>query len=162
MSDVSAKRTKRVRGKAAKASVPPDEPDGAKGASESVRVSQPAAGTRPDSDFHSRGFAEFLARIKCARTRACDFADALGADEASVAILWETVFDFLVRNCSAMDLEDIAAVSQIAQRLSSARVHALSHRNGDACGSLSHESDGAARGLGEDVIKRIEQKLNLL
>lgn len=162
MADASAKKAKRVRGKTAKISVPPDEPDGAKKTAEVGCAAKPSAEARLDSDFQSRGFAEFLARIKCARARACDFADALGADEASVAILWETVFDFLVRNCSAMDLEDIAAVSQIAQRLSSARVHALSHRNGDASGSLSTESDGSVCGLGEDVIKRIEQKLNLL
>ena len=72
--------------------------------------------------FHSDGFKRHIARIKAAKARADEIAEdgmCLDASEASVALMWEIVFDRLCKAESA-GISEVGTLAGILQKLFSA------------------------------------------
>ena len=104
--------------------------------------------------FPSDGFKRHIARIKAAKARADKIAEdgiCLDASEASVALMWEIVFD---RLCKAEDagISEVGTLAGILQKLFSAD----SKRRPDK--AKSH-GDGV---VSEETMRKIEEKLKLL
>lgn len=104
--------------------------------------------------FPSDGFKRHIARIKAAKERADKIAEdgiCLDAPEASVALMWEIVFD---RLCKAEDagISEVGTLAGILQKLFSAD----SKRRPDKAKS---PGDGV---VSEDTMRKIEEKLKLL
>ncbi len=104
--------------------------------------------------FPSDGFKRHIARIKAAKERADKIAEdgiCLDAPEASVALMWEIVFD---RLCKAEDagISEVGTLAGILQKLFSAD----SKRKPDKAKS---SGDGV---VSEDTMRKIEEKLKLL
>ena len=98
--------------------------------------------------FPSDGFKRHIARIKAAKERA---DKCLDAPEASVALMWEIVFD---RLCKAEDagISEVGTLAGILQKLFAAD----SKRKPDKAKS---SGDGV---VSEDTMRKIEEKLKLL
>lgn len=104
--------------------------------------------------FPSDGFKRHIARIKAAKERADKIAEdgiCLDAPEASVALMWEIVFD---RLCKAEDagISEVGTLAGILQKLFAAD----SKRKPDKAKS---SEDGV---VSEDTMRKIEEKLKLL
>ncbi len=104
--------------------------------------------------FPSDGFKRHIARIKAAKERADKIAEdgiCLDAPEASVALMWEIVFD---RLCKAEDagISEVGTLAGILQKLFAAD----SKRKPDKAKS---SGDGV---VSEDTMRKIEGKLKLL
>lgn len=104
--------------------------------------------------FPSDGFKRHIARIKAAKERADKIAEdgiCLDAPEASVALMWEIVFD---RLCKAEDagISEVGTLAGILQKLFAAD----SKRKPDRAKS---SGDGV---VSEDTMRKIEEKLKLL
>ncbi len=104
--------------------------------------------------FPSDGFKRHIARIKAAKERADKIAEdgiCLDAPEASVALMWEIVFD---RLCKAEDagISEVGTLAGILQKLFAAD----SKRKPDKAKS---SGDGV---VSEDTMRKIEEKLKLL
>ena len=103
----------------------------------------------------SAGFASHVARIREAKERSDALARALPLDarSASVALLWEMVFDAL---CSreSLDLAEFNAFAGAVQKLSSARLK-------DAVPEREERGSGAPE-ISEETIAKIEEQLKLL
>lgn len=104
--------------------------------------------------FPSDGFKRHIARIKAAKERADKIAEdgiCLDAPEASVALMWEIVFD---RLCKAEDagISEVGTLAGILQKLFAAD----SKRKPDKAKS---SGDGV---VSEDTMRKIEKKLKLL
>lgn len=104
--------------------------------------------------FPSDGFKRHIARIKAAKERADKIAEdgiCLDAPEASVALMWEIVFD---RLCKAEDagISEVGTLAGILQKLFAAD----SKRKSDKAKS---SGDGV---VSEDTMRKIEEKLKLL
>ena len=104
--------------------------------------------------FPSDGFKRHIARIKAAKERADKIAEdgiCLDAPEASVALMWEIVFD---RLCKAEDagILEVGTLAGILQKLFAAD----SKRKPDKAKS---SGDGV---VSEDTMRKIEEKLKLL
>lgn len=104
--------------------------------------------------FPSDGFKRHIARIKAAKERADKIAEdgiCLDAPEASVALMWEIVFD---RLCKAEDagISEVGTLAGILQKLFAAD----SKRKPDKAKS---SGDGV---VSEDTMCKIEEKLKLL
>lgn len=104
--------------------------------------------------FPSDGFKRHIARIKAAKERADKIAEdgmCLDASEASVALMWEIVFD---RLCKAEDagISEVGTLAGILQKLFSAD----SKRRPDKAKS---PGDGV---VSEETMRKIEEKLKLL
>lgn len=104
--------------------------------------------------FPSDGFKRHIARIKAAKARADEIAEdgmCLDASEASVALMWEIVFDRLCKAESA-GISEVGTLAGILQKLFSAD----SKRRPDKAKSLG---DGV---VSEETMRKIEEKLKLL
>lgn len=104
--------------------------------------------------FHSDGFKRHIARIKAAKARADEIAEdgmCLDASEASVALMWEIVFDRLCKAESA-GISEVGTLAGILQKLFSAD----SKRRPDKAKS---PGDGV---VSEETMRKIEEKLKLL
>lgn len=104
--------------------------------------------------FPSDGFKRHIARIKAAKARADEIAEdgmCLDAPEASVALMWEIVFDRLCKAESA-GISEVGTLAGILQKLFSAD----SKRRPDK--AKSH-GDGV---VSEETMRKIEEKLKLL
>lgn len=104
--------------------------------------------------FPSDGFKRHIARIKAAKERADEIAEdgmCLDASEASVALMWEIVFDRLCKAESA-GISEVGTLAGILQKLFSAD----SKRRPDKAKS---PGDGV---VSEDTMRKIEEKLKLL
>lgn len=104
--------------------------------------------------FPSDGFKRHIARIKAAKERADKIAEdgiCLDAPEASVALMWEIVFD---RLCKAEDagISEVGTLAGILQKLFAAD----SKRKPDKAKS---SGDGV---VSEETMRKIEEKLKLL
>ena len=104
--------------------------------------------------FPSDGFKRHIARIKAAKERADKIAEdgiCLDAPEASVALMWEIVFD---RLCKAEDagISEVGTLAGILEKL----IAADSKRKPDKAKS---SGDGV---VSEDTMRKIEEKLKLL
>lgn len=104
--------------------------------------------------FPSDGFKRHIARIKAAKERADKIAEdgiCLDAPEASVALMWEIVFD---RLCKAEDagISEVGTLAGILQKLFAGD----SKRKPDKAKS---SGDGV---VSEDTMRKIEEKLKLL
>ena len=104
--------------------------------------------------FPSDGFKRHIARIKAAKERADKIAEdgiCLDAPEASVALMWEIVYD---RLCKAEDagISEVGTLAGILQKLFAAD----SKRKPDKAKS---SGDGV---VSEDTMRKIEEKLKLL
>ena len=104
--------------------------------------------------FPSDGFKRHIARIKAAKERADEIAEdgmCLDASEASVALMWEIVFDRLCKAESA-GISEVGTLAGILQKLFSAD----SKRKPDKARS---PGDGV---VSEETMRKIEEKLKLL
>ena len=104
--------------------------------------------------FPSDGFKRHIARIKAAKERADEIAEdgmCLDASEASVALMWEIVFDRLCKAESA-GISEVGTLAGILQKLFSAD----SKRKPDKAKS---PGDGV---VSEETMRKIEEKLKLL
>lgn len=104
--------------------------------------------------FHSDGFKRHIARIKAAKARADEIAEdgmCLDASEATVALMWEIVFDRLCKAESA-GISEVGTLAGILQKLFSAD----SKRRPDKAKS---PGDGV---VSEETMRKIEEKLKLL
>lgn len=104
--------------------------------------------------FHSDGFKRHIARIKAAKARADEIAEdgmCLDAPEASVALMWEIVFDRLCKAESA-GISEVGTLAGILQKLFAAD----SKRKPDKAKS---SGDGV---VSEETMRKIEEKLKLL
>lgn len=104
--------------------------------------------------FPSDGFKRHIARIKAAKERADKIAEdsiCLDAPEASVALMWEIVFDRLCKAEDA-DISEVGTLAGILQKLFAAD----SKRKPDKAKS---SGDGV---VSEDTMRKIEEKLKLL
>ena len=104
--------------------------------------------------FPSDGFKRHIARIKAAKARADEIAEdgmCLDASEASVALMWEIVFDRLCKAESA-GISEVGTLAGILQKLFSAD----SKRRPDKAKS---PGDGV---VSEETMRKIEEKLKLL
>ncbi len=116
---------------------------------------QKKSGAAPSPTFASPTFASHVARIREAKERSDALARALPLDAraASVALLWEMVFDAL---CSreSLDLAEFNAFAGAVQKLSSARLK-------DAVPEREERGPGAPE-ISEETIAKIEEQLKLL
>lgn len=104
--------------------------------------------------FHSDGFKRHIARIKAAKARADEIAEdgmCLDASEASVALMWEIVFDRLCK-AESVGISEVGTLAGILQKLFSAD----SKRRPDKAKS---PGDGV---VSEETMRKIEEKLKLL
>lgn len=104
--------------------------------------------------FPSDGFKRHIARIKAAKERADKIAEdgiCLDAPEASVALMWEIVFDRLCKTEDA-GISEVGTLAGILQKLFAAD----SKRKPDKAKS---SGDGV---VSEDTMRKIEEKLKLL
>lgn len=104
--------------------------------------------------FPSDGFKRHIARIKAAKARADEIAEdgmCLDASEASVALMWEIVFDRLCKAESA-GISEVGTLAGILQKLFSAD----SKRRPDKAKS---PGDGV---VSEETMRKIEERLKLL
>lgn len=111
--------------------------------------SAPATPARTSSDF-----AAHLRRIRAAKRKADELLDSqtpLDAPEASLALVWEIVFD---RLCSAADAElsEVGTLAGIVQKLFST----------DAKRKCEAKPKTATDGISPEVLRKIEEKLKLL
>ena len=102
----------------------------------------------------SSDFAAHLRRIRAAKRKADELLDSqtpLDAPEASLALVWEIVFD---RLCSAADAElsEVGALAGIVQKLFST----------DAKRRCEAKPKTATDGISPEVLRKIEEKLKLL
>lgn len=104
--------------------------------------------------FPSDGFKRHIARIKAAKERADEIAEdgmCLDASEASVALMWEIVFDRLCKAESA-GISEVGTLAGILQKLFSAD----SKRKPD---KAKFPGEGV---VSEETMRKIEEKLKLL
>lgn len=104
--------------------------------------------------FPSDGFKRHIARIKAAKARADEIAEdgmCLDASEASVALMWEIVFDRLCK-AESTGISEVGTLAGILQKLFSAD----SKRRPDKAKS---PGDGV---VSEETMRKIEEKLKLL
>lgn len=102
----------------------------------------------------SSDFAAHLRRIRAAKRKADELLDSqtpLDAPEASLALVWEIVFD---RLCSAADAElsEVGTLAGIVQKLFST----------DAKRKCEAKPKTATDGISPEVLCKIEEKLKLL
>ena len=102
----------------------------------------------------SSDFAAHLRRIRAAKRKADELLDSqtpLDAPEASLALVWEIVFD---RLCSAADAElsEVGTLAGIVQKLFST----------DAKRKCEAKPKTATDGIPPEVLRKIEEKLKLL
>lgn len=102
----------------------------------------------------SSDFAAHLRRIRAAKRKADELLDSqtpLDAPEASLALVWEIVFD---RLCSAADAElsEIGTLAGIVQKLFST----------DAKRKCEAKPKTSTDGIPPEVLRKIEEKLKLL
>ncbi len=102
----------------------------------------------------SSDFAAHLRRIRAAKRKADELLDSqtpLDAPEASLALVWEIVFD---RLCSAADAElsEVGTLAGIVQKLFST----------DAKRKCEAKPKTATDGISPEVLRKIEEKLKLL
>lgn len=121
----------------------------------------PAASSAPDAAEASAtpartssDFAAHLRRIRAAKRKADELLDSqtpLDAPEASLALVWEIVFD---RLCSAADAElsEVGTLAGIVQKLFST----------DAKRRCEAKPKTATDGISPEVLRKIEEKLKLL
>ena len=121
----------------------------------------PAASSAPDDAEASAtpartssDFAAHLRRIRAAKRKADELLDSqtpLDAPEASLALVWEIVFD---RLCSAADAElsEVGTLAGIIQKLFST----------DAKRKCEAKPKTSADGISPEVLRKIEEKLKLL
>ena len=121
----------------------------------------PAASSAPDAAEASAtpartssDFAAHLRRIRAAKRKADELLDSqtpLDAPEASLALVWEIVFD---RLCSAADAElsEVGTLAGIVQKLFST----------DAKRKCEAKPKTATDGIPPEVLRKIEEKLKLL
>lgn len=121
----------------------------------------PAASSAPDDAEASAtpartssDFAAHLRRIRAAKRKADELLDSqtpLDAPEASLALVWEIVFD---RLCSAADAElsEVGTLAGIVQKLFST----------DAKRKCEAKPKTATDGISPEVLRKIEEKLKLL
>lgn len=121
----------------------------------------PAASSVPDAADASAtpartssDFAAHLRRIRAAKRKADELLDSqtpLDAPEASLALVWEIVFD---RLCSAADAElsEVGTLAGIVQKLFST----------DAKRKCEAKPKTATDGISPEVLRKIEEKLKLL
>lgn len=121
----------------------------------------PAASSAPDAAEASAtpartssDFAAHLRRIRAAKRKADELLDSqtpLDAPEASLALVWEIVFD---RLCSAADAElsEVGTLAGIVQKLFST----------DAKRKCEAKPKTATDGISPEVLRKIEEKLKLL
>ena len=103
-------------------------------------------------------FSEHLERIKSAKQE-CDnlaYCELLDARSASVALLWEIIFDTLC-NSTELDISDFNTIAGIIQKLASAKVQ-VSHANEIGATKVLSESCG----ISPETLAKIEQQLKLL
>lgn len=107
--------------------------------------------TAATPSFNADFFAH-VERIKRAKAHADKLAGEMPLDarEASVALLWELVFDTLC-NSPELSVSDFNTVAGIIQKLASAKVSGAQTPRGG--------SDG---GLSDETLRRIESQLKLL
>ena len=121
----------------------------------------PAASSAPDAAEASAtpartssDFAAHLRRIRAAKRKADELLDSqtpLDAPEASLALVWEIVFD---RLCSAADAElsEVGTLAGIVQKLFST----------DAKRRCEAKPKASTDGISPEVLRKIEEKLKLL
>lgn len=121
----------------------------------------PAASSAPDAAEASAtpartssDFAAHLRRIRAAKHKADELLDSqtpLDAPEASLALVWEIVFD---RLCSAADAElsEVGTLAGIVQKLFST----------DAKRRCEAKPKASTDGISPEVLRKIEEKLKLL
>lgn len=102
----------------------------------------------------SSDFSAHLRRIRAAKRKADELLDSqtpLDAPEASLALVWEIVFD---RLCSAADAElsEVGTLAGIVQKLFST----------DAKRKCEAKPKTATDGISPEVLRKIEEKLKLL
>ena len=103
-------------------------------------------------------FSDHLERIKSAKQE-CDnltYCELLDARSASVALLWEIIFDTLC-NSTELDISDFNTIAGIIQKLASAKVQ-TSHATEIVDANVSPESCG----ISAETLAKIEQQLKLL
>lgn len=127
---------------------PSAAPEGAESdASPSDAACSPSAGIAP-------AFGAHLERIRAAKGRADVLVDSeisLEAPEASLALLWEIVFD---RLCAAgdADVSEVGTLAGIVQKLFSA----------DSRRSAGKPCRAEGAGISAQTLRKIEEKLKLL
>lgn len=128
----------------------------------SASVASVASAAAPEADAEasatpartSSDFAAHLRRIRAAKRKADELLDSqtpLDAPEASLALVWEIVFD---RLCSAADAElsEVGTLAGIVQKLFST----------DAKRKCEAKPKTATDGISPEVLRKIEEKLKLL
>ncbi len=102
-------------------------------------------------------FAEHIERIKSAKSLSDSVVSRvpLNARAASVALLWEIVFDILC-NSSELDISDFNTVAGIIQKLASSRVSEI------PTSDFVRVSDNRDIGLSPETLAKIEEQLKLL
>lgn len=127
---------------------PPVSPEGAeRAARRPADVCGPSAGIAP-------AFGAHIERIRAAKERADALVDSeisLEAPEASLALLWEIVFD---RLCAAgdADVSEVGTLAGIVQKLFSA----------DSRRSAGKPCRAEGAGISARTLRKIEEKLKLL
>ncbi len=137
----------------------PDEETGTCGVSDGDVGSRAAcaAGKSRLESFGS-GFASHLKRIREAKLRADEMSRnaVLDTQQASMALLWEMVFDILC-NCGEISLADFNALAGVVQKLSSAKPRSTQTVDAGASGERA-----SPKGLSEEALARIEEQLKML
>ena len=102
-------------------------------------------------------FDEHLERIKLAKQQCDEFAlnTSLDVRSASVALLWEIVFDTLC-NCADLEISDFNTIAGIIQKLASARVQDIPTSTCEQVGTNSEVV------ISPEILAKIEQQLKLL
>ena len=103
-------------------------------------------------------FDEHLERIKLAKQQCDEIAlnTPLDVRSASVALLWEIVFDTLC-NRAELDISDFNTIAGIIQKLASSRVQDIPTSHYEQ--SKDANSDVA---ISPEILAKIEQQLKLL
>lgn len=100
------------------------------------------------------GFQKHVERIRSAKARADELFDSetlLDVSEASLALVWEMVFDRLC-GMSDADISEVGTAAGIVQKLFATDSKRRSCRGGET----------QSRGISESTLKQIEEKLKLL
>ncbi len=113
------------------------------------------SGTKKES--FSPGFYSHLERIREAKS-AADKAvpDSLAAAKASLSIAWEAVFDYCCGEGRDASLSGLSSLAGIIHKLVASNIQLKNLE------SKSASSGGEPKGLDEDTISEIEEKLGLL
>lgn len=121
----------------------------------------------PPPPLRTDRFADFLQRIRQAKDLlSTEGAPVNGAaaSAASMAVVWELLFDLL---CQSPDLETLGPASTVVQRLTSAANHLLAldlkeRERDERKAAVAKTVTEAAPDVPADVLRRIEDQLRLL